>query len=111
MKLRIEGQTIRYRLSADDLKKFDTHDKLENRVYLTGDQSFTYILEKKESGEIEISFQNNTMTIRVSSMEVNDWINSKRVGLESSLDAGGSVLQIIIEKDLKPKRERKIDAG
>lgn len=101
MKIRIHGNSIRYRLSKTDIANFGKHGLIEEKTEFPGNQYFYYCLQKKESIQnIEASFSANRICIFVPEKMATEWTTTDQVGFDSIMNFGeGKKLSLLIEKD------------
>lgn len=101
MKIRIKGNSIRYRLSKTDISNFEKNGVIEERTEFLNNSSFYYRLEKKnEIANIEASFSNNRISIFVPENIAQEWANTDVVGFDNKMNIGnGKELFLLIEKD------------
>ncbi|MFK8006746.1 MAG: hypothetical protein AB8H03_10255 [Saprospiraceae bacterium] len=104
MKLRIRGNSIRLRLSQQDVKVFGEKGRVENSIQFgaTAGGQLTYVLESAEVKKLKSEFSGNTITIFVPTELGEMWVNSQLVGMEH-LDATteNDQIRILVEKDFK----------
>ena len=101
MKIRIKGNSIRYRLTKTDIKNFEKNCFIEEKTeFLTG-PSFHYRLEKKAGiANLEASFSGNRINIFVPENIAAEWTTNDVVGFDNKIDIGdGKELFLLIEKD------------
>ena len=104
MKLRIKGNTIRFRLTQTELDKINT-GSVEDQIGFPGGNSLTYKIQKGKSYAAE--FVQDVLTITVPAEIINDWVTTDKVGIENSVGlTDGSRLDILLEKDFKCLTER-----
>ncbi|UII81266.1 hypothetical protein [Flagellimonas sp. CMM7] len=100
MKIRIKGNSVRFRLTKTEVETFG---KTGNFTEITHFRSkvFTYTLVAKEGiTELEADFVDNSITIYFPKSEQKDWANTDRVGLSNSVDWNDpAALSILVEKD------------
>ena len=101
MKIRINGNAIRYRLSKTDITNFGTAGFVEEKTEFANGVSFHYRLEKKKDIENpEASFSGNGISIFVPEKLVAGWPTNDIVGFENRMEIGeGKSLLLLIEKD------------
>ncbi len=102
MKLRIQGNAIRYRLSKTDLETFRTAGYLEE-VTDFGSRTFTYALNRLRDGEIFAEFDNGLMVIHIPETIAKQWTDTDQVGIahDHDVDGYGRMLHLVVEKDFK----------
>ncbi|KAA5543332.1 DUF7009 family protein [Adhaeribacter rhizoryzae] len=104
MKLRIQGNSLRVRVSETEVAKFREIGHLEESVVFgpTQKETLNYLLIKSyENTEVTASFSENNITISVPAAIAKDWANSEHNGFEVKLPNGTDKgLKILVEKDL-----------
>ncbi len=100
MKIRIKGNSIRYRLTKSEVDTFCKTGHFEERTDF-GDTIFTYALCAKDGiNGIDAQFKDHTMTLFLEKEKSKDWHQSNQVGFGHSVKkANGSMLALLIEKD------------
>lgn len=96
MKIRIKGNSIRYRLSITDVARFERDGYIEEVVDF-GRSQLVYALQKGPSPKLEAEFMNNRITIFMPYAQAVEWAISDRVGFDHR--RGG--LYLLVEKDFK----------
>jgi len=103
MKIRIKGNSIRYRLSQSEVKRFsETGHIMESTVF--GDvpeKCFNYALRSKAGiAGMEAAFEGTTICLFVPEEAVQHWYHSEQIGFENNYDvAAGTSLHLLLEKD------------
>ena len=102
MKLRIRGNTLRFRLGRAEVESFGLSGSLEDRVRFgaTPEHDLRYSLEKTSGSDFTGSFTDGKVTVCVPEMIVDSWVGSSEVSIDGSqkLDAQ-TTLKFLIEKD------------
>lgn len=101
MKLRIKGNSIRFRLTKSEVENFSAKGIVEECVHFSH-QNFSYALEKSSQQNLFTSFVSGKLTVFIPQDIANQWVDTEQVSLEGT---DGEV-QILIEKDfacLKPR--------
>ncbi|MFI5158751.1 MAG: DUF7009 family protein [Sphingobacteriales bacterium] len=96
MKIRIKGNSLRYRLTKSDIEHFSQNGYIEECISF-GNQKLTYALQRCEEGELRADFNNQKIVLYVPAYMANEWEGTDRVGFENSNGA----LYLLIEKDFK----------
>ncbi len=101
MKIRIKGNSIRYRLTKTDIINFKTAGFIEESTEFLNSPSFHYRLESKAGIEnMEASFSGNTICIFVPEGIADEWTSTEVVGFNTEMNIGdGKELFLLIEKD------------
>jgi hypothetical protein len=96
MKIRIKGNSLRYRLTKTDISTFVKNGYLEEFTRF-GEQVLVYALQKSEGNDLSAMFENNKITLFMPLEAVNEWNETDRVGFE----ANNNGLFLLVEKDFK----------
>ena len=101
MKIRIKGNSIRYRLTKTEIDNFGKHGWLEEKTEFLNGHSFHYCLERKTGIEnMEASFSGNRICIFVPEKIASEWTTTDIVGFDTKMKIGeGKELFLLIEKD------------
>ncbi len=104
MKLRIRGNSIRLRLSQQNVKEFEEKGRVENSIQFgaAAGGRLIYALETSDVKKLKCEFLDNTLTVFVPKDLAKVWIESQLVGLEH-LDSTteNDQVRILVEKDFK----------
>lgn len=100
MKIRIKGNSVRYRLTKSEVETF-CETGLYQETTDFGNAVFTYALKaKKGIDTLEATFNENTITLYLSDKERSTWGSSDRVGYSNIMDLpNGEQLSLLLEKD------------
>jgi len=96
MKIRIKGNSLRYRLTKSDIDCFSNNGYIEECISF-GNQKLTYALQRYQEGELTADFNDQKITLYVPAYMAMEWTTTDRVGFENSNDA----FYLLIEKDFK----------
>jgi len=94
MKLRIKGNSLRYRLTRSEVERFCSSGYFEESIYF-GSTSLTYALEQNSAEKLSASFDNNKITLFMPAVMANEWANTARVGFENN----EGEIYLLVEKD------------
>jgi hypothetical protein len=104
MKIRIQGSSLRVRVSEAEVAQFRETGHVEDAVIFgpTKKETLTYALIKAyENAEVTASFTENNIIIYVPATIATDWVNSEHNGFEARSPNGTEKgLKILVEKDL-----------
>ncbi len=100
MKIRIKGNSIRFRLTQSDVAELCKQGFYEESTVFDK-ATFAYGIHMEENvEEISAEFKANTITLNVPKKMVADWDTNDKVGFENSLSLkNGNTLQLLLEKD------------
>jgi hypothetical protein len=96
MKIRIKGNSIRYRLTRTDVERFAADGYLEERTHF-GDTTLIYALQSSEADEMIAVFNNNKITLFMSETMAGQWALTDKVGFENNRNG----FYLLVEKDFK----------
>lgn len=103
MKLRINGDSLRLRVSRSELARFISGERVEETIRFTAspDARLTYALEPaRQSAPVSIGYEPQCVSVSVSEEQAQTWAREDEVGIYASLSTGdGRSLKVIIEKD------------
>ena len=103
MKLRIKGDTVRFRVPPSGVKSLTTEGKLTSQVRfsLRPSRSLVYTLVLDESiAKATVTFTDNEITARLPKDEALRWASTDAVGLSGEIQLdGSSSLTLSVEKD------------
>lgn len=104
MKVRISGQSIRFRLSKSDIDQLKMHSELSQstQLGLYDDQKLEYQLLITNADTPLCSFQNNKIRLEIPIPLAKEWLNTEQVGWDCRLQLiNDSDLYILVEKDFQ----------
>ncbi len=96
MKIRIKGQSLRYRLTKSDVASFVQEGYLEEQTKF-GDQVLIYALRRNTGSGLSAKFTGNKITLFMPVGLADEWYTTDTVGFEA--DHNG--LYLLVEKDFK----------
>ena len=101
MKLRILDDSLRLRLTRKEVDAVSTTGLVRGRVHFAGSNTFDYVLESSPATvKPEAHLSNNVLTVRVPTMDIENWAASEQVAIRSEqVLSDGDPLKILIEKD------------
>ena len=101
MKIRIKGNSIRYRLTKTEVAQLGRTGQLEESTIFPGGHRFHYRLERSAGlEELSVSFNEGTITLLIPGAMVDEWVNTDIVGFNQVIPLdNGDVLRLLIEKD------------
>lgn len=104
MKVRITGNSIRFRLKQKEVKQFGEQGEIKEELSfgtLPADK-LSFILKAGNTDRFTISWESNQVMLQVPAGLRADWTNTDLVGFENDiLTAQGQLLRILVEKDFK----------
>ena len=100
MKLRIQDDSLRLRLSRGDLRTLDETGAVEATMHVAPGAVLRYIFRAAEVSHLGAEVEGATVTVSVPREWVDGWEEDAHVGFEGTQDAGdGRTLRLLVEKD------------
>lgn len=102
MKLRIQGNSLRLRISPSEMARFLQTGRIEEAIYfgVGKDVSLTYALEHSpQTTAATVRYAPRELTVMVASGEAQRWAAGQDIGLYSETSTSHGPLQIAVEKD------------
>lgn len=101
MKIRIKGNSIRFRLTKTDIAEFGQQGFVEEKTEFPDGPVFQYRIERKAGiTNMEASFSGNSISILIPDKIVEEWTTTDIIGFSHKAAIGkGKDLFLLIEKD------------
>ncbi|MBP7415652.1 MAG: hypothetical protein WBC19_12335 [Pyrinomonadaceae bacterium] len=101
MKLRIRGNTLRFRLGRSEVEAFGRTGTIGDKVQFgLKEKEFGYLLEKATENRFSATFIDGTIVVGVPASEADHWVNTDEVSLAGTFMADEQTeIKILIEKD------------
>jgi len=96
MKIRIKGDSLRYRLTKADVCKFSENGYLEESTNF-GTGTLIYALQQYAGNNLSATFEDDKITLFMPATMVKEWALGDSVGFEHQDKA----LFLLVEKDFK----------
>lgn len=94
MKIRIKGNSLRYRLVQSDVEKLGKTGSVEEQTNFAGN-TLVYALEKGKENKLTATFVDNRITVMLSQSMIDELYHTGRIGFD---DKTGPV-SLLVEKD------------
>jgi hypothetical protein len=100
MKIRIKGNSLRYRLTRPEVVRFSETGLVEERINF-GAVALSYVLCSTDADELSAAFGDNRITLYVPAGLVDEWLHTDKVGFEHRMPLNGTEesLHLLVEKD------------
>ncbi len=99
MKLRIQENSLRLRLTQKDIAHLSGHGRVESRIEFAPGQELAYLLESSFHAKlVDAAFDGQAIRVTLPAPVAMEWAESDQVSIEVSSPAG---LQLLIEKDFQ----------
>jgi hypothetical protein len=115
MKLRIQGSSIRVRLTQSEVRRIADGGRVEQITALSSLAKLCSRVECSPHVQRPVAiFEDQCVTLQLPSMEARQWAESEQIGIEAEQPIGdGTSLRLLVEKDfdcLHPSAEATSDA-
>lgn len=102
MKIRINGNSVRIRLSKKEVERLGNEGYLSEKTSF-GSTAFEYVLEQNnEVKDLSASFDGWKITMQVPSLYLKEWPVNNVVGFDANMPIDGDkTLYLLLEKDFK----------
>ncbi len=104
MKIRIQGNSIRFRLRQTEVKNFREAGEIreETSFGILPKDKLSFVLKAGGSGSFKIMFEDNVVTVHVPSALSAKWTDTDLVGFEEEIiTSKGQTIYVLVEKDFK----------
>jgi hypothetical protein len=100
MKIRIKGNSLRYRLTRPEVEQFGQSGYIEEKIDFVGN-SLYYSLCSTDQEKLSASFYDNQITVYVPASRIEEWKTTEQTGFEGEMDLEDSEekLHLLVEKD------------
>jgi hypothetical protein len=94
MKIRIKGNSLRYRLTKSDMYRLSHEGYLEDKTDF-GDRQLVYVIQKTNDNELSAFFNENVICLQVPEKIINELDSTDLTGFEGKQGN----LYLLVEKD------------
>ena len=94
MKIRIKGNSLRYRLTRPDIAALAKDGYLEERIDF-GFESLIYAIKIRETQNLTAKYNDHAITLSMSPTMIAELVETEKVGFEQK----GEPLYLLVEKD------------
>jgi len=99
MKIRIKGDSIRFRLTKTEVEELCNKGRIEEVTHFKSN-TFTYAVQQSQAEGLSASMKANTITLYINEAQLQGWDTDNTVGFENveKLDSN-TELSLLLEKD------------
>jgi len=98
MKIRLKGNTIRFRLTRSEVERLSSGAALRDRIEFSPSRHLTWLLAPAPAiTAIEADFVDATIAVRLPQSQVQNWAETQAVGLYGH----PGELEVAVEKDFR----------
>ena len=100
MKLRIQDDTLRLRLTRSEVRQLEVGGSVAAAMAVAPGSALVYTVCAGEGGGLAVALDGGAVTVAVPRGWLAGWADDQRVGFDGTQDAGlGRTLAITVEKD------------
>lgn len=101
MKIRIKGNSVRFRLTKTEVANFGKNGLIEETTAFPNGNIFGYCLQRKKGiEEPEAEYVHNRITVFVPEAIADEWTQTDQVGFQYKSEIGnGKAISLLVEKD------------
>lgn len=104
MKVRIQGNSIRYRLRQPEVENLKVSGSVTEVIELgpAPTDQLRFVLKRSAVAQLSVQHFDKTTIVHIPEQWACEWGDSDVVGYDAAVDLGnGDVLKILVEKDFK----------
>lgn len=99
MKLRLQGNSLRLRLTQKEVAELRASSRIESSIEFAPGQTLAYMLEGSPGAlSVSAGFDGHTIVVTVPEQVLSEWMEGEQVSIEGPSQAS---LQLLIEKDFQ----------
>jgi hypothetical protein len=101
MKIRIQGNSVRFRLSKSEVEQLGIKGFVEEKTNFPQGKFSYSVRQDADNSMLSASFEQGSITLHVPSTFASGWAGNNIVGLDTSVPMGDQSLYLLLEKDFK----------
>lgn len=102
MKIRIKGNSIRYRLTKTDITNLDADGSVQETTDFGSTQLVYALRQSSNTKTLSASFDGHNIVMSIPESWAREWFDTDRVGFEGRVPlSNGDTLHLLLEKDFK----------
>lgn len=106
MKIRIRGNSVRFRLTKNEVEQLCREKFIEEKTNFPN-LDFIYAVKVSDTKHLDIDFANNKVSLQISEELLQGWDTNSKVGYSHSLLTPNSkTIDILLEKDFTCLEDR-----
>jgi hypothetical protein len=108
MKLRLDKDRVRLRLTSDEKKVLKANKSITEQFHISAENQFTYSIQVVDYPDTcVVTFESNSLEIKIPNVMADKWMDSNQVGIKETIitDEGGKIV-LFVEEDLPPRKSR-----
>ena len=106
MKIRIRGNSVRFRLTRNEVEHLCREKSIEERTNFPN-LDFIYEVKVSATKHLDIHFANNKISLQISEALLENWDTNNSVGFSHSVaSSNGETIDLLLEKDFTCLEDR-----
>ncbi|WP_298523797.1 hypothetical protein [uncultured Christiangramia sp.] len=106
MKIRIRGNSVRYRLTKNEVEHLCREGSIEETTNFPN-LDFAYEVKVATTEQLNINFVNNKISLQISDVLLENWDTNNKVGFSHSVvTSNGKTIDVLLEKDFTCLEDR-----
>jgi hypothetical protein len=104
MKVRILGNSIRFRLKKSEVSKLSEKEEVREVICfgISAANHLSFILKCSQNDNFQLSFDGNSIVVQIPDSVGAEWTSTELVGFEEHIETDeGAVVDVLVEKDFK----------
>ena len=108
MKLRLEKETVKLRLSPVEIRKLKSEKVIVEKISITKENGFSYSIQLDDHIETcRMDFKDNSLEVSIPNTLADKWMNSNQVAIKETIETdSGETIVLVIEEDLPPRKNK-----
>jgi len=99
MKIRIQGNSLRLRVTQRDVAQLYSSGRVESSIELSPGRPLRYVLQRSpDAATVAAGFDGGLVHVSIPARVMAEWAGSDQVGIESKSQTG---VELLIEKDFQ----------
>src|SRR5687768_15323056 len=104
MKVRIQGNSFRFRLKQPEVERFIAEGNITEKVEfgIAAESCLSFALQVAEHEKFSVAFQSNKVIFYLPAGVSDKWASTNSTGFEESIDTGlDRKIKLLVEKDFR----------
>lgn len=108
MKLRLDKDTVKFRLSPDEIKTLKAKKFITEKYHLSEENGFSYSIQLIDhSDRCMVNFKSHCLELNVPKAIADKWMDSNQIGIKETIVTDqGSKIVLFVEEDLPRRKNR-----
>lgn len=108
MKLRLEHNCVKLRLSKEEINKLKSEKKIAEFIHIERNNAFEYGVWIYDGENCMVNFNNHSLRVHIPSTLAGKWFTANQIGIREIINAeDGKQILLVVEEDLPPRQKAK----